>query len=420
MFLGAVYFLVLGPVHPFFHTPLGFLILAAALFVAVWTFSRSVFGAVRVLQAEVEELSAETRSYNQRLVSLHEANLTLTRETGVEEALQSIVGTGAQLLDACHSTLSLASDEEGAGGRVISRGDGTACELGQVLDRADGDDGSAELTVLQGAHVLSVPVASLGSPIGTLHLGRSDDAPAFSPIDAEIARMFSTHAALVVQNDRLYDEVRALAIEAERQALAREMHDSLAQVLAFVNTKAQAVEQYLRQDDLSEARQQMAELSAAAREVYADIRQGIAALRVDMAGKTLRELIDSYASEFAESAHVEVAVDWQVSDDEVDLPPAGEVQLLRIVQEALANVRRHAGASRVDLSAVVGGGRFTLSVRDDGRGFDVSARSGDGRPRFGLQTMRERAVAIGGELAVTSAPGVGTTVTVTLPVGRGR
>jgi nitrate/nitrite-specific signal transduction histidine kinase len=101
---------------------------------------------------------------------------------------------------------------------------------------------------------------------------------------------------MVVENDRLYDEVRALAVEAERQALAREMHDSLAQVLAFVNTKAQAVELYLREGDVISARQQMAELSAAAREVYADIREGISALRVEVAGKTLAELIEGYRS----------------------------------------------------------------------------------------------------------------------------
>lgn len=412
-FLGLVYLVVLGPVHPFFHGWFGFLLLAIALSVSVWWFSRSVFGAVRRLQNDVEELSVETRSYNQRLVSLHAANLALMRETGVEEAFRRIVDSGATLFEACHSMLMLS----GTGGavRVVSLKEETvedpACELGRLNHSSNG---ARELDLHPGPHLLSVPVAYLGSPIGTLHLARPDGAPAFTLIDEEIARMFGTHAAIVVENDRLYEEVRTLAVEAERQALAHEMHDSLAQVLAFVNTKAQAVEQYLRQKDHAEARQQMAELSAAAREVLADLRQGIAALRVDMAGKSLHELIEGYSAQFAESARLELDLDWQIAEN-VDLPPAAEVQLLRIVQEALANVRKHAGASRVDLRATEVEHGLLLQVRDNGRGFVPAERSDDGRPHFGLQTMRERAAAVGGELTIESERGVGTSVRVRLP-----
>lgn len=413
-FLALGYFVVLGPVHPFFHGWFGFAFLAVVLSVAVWTFSRSIFGAVRGLHTEIAKLSAETANYNQRLVSLHAANLGLMRETGVEEAFRHIVGKGAELLEACHSTLTLAGD--GSAGRVIAlEGESAAdsrCELGRLIG-SSAEAGA--LDVRPGPRLLAVPVAYLGSPIGTLHLARPDDAPAFNLTDEEIARMFGTHAALVVQNDRLYDEVRALAVEAERQALAHEMHDSLAQVLAFVNTKAQAVEQYLRQNDHAEARQQMAELSAAAREVLADLRQGIAALRVDMAGKSLRELVEGYGNEFADAAHLEVGLDWRIGEDEVELPPAAEVQLLRIVQEALANVRKHAGASAVELTAASVDGGLFLEVRDNGRGFDASERSEDGRPRFGLQTMRERAAAIGGKLTIDSTRGAGTAVAVRLP-----
>ena len=325
---------------------------------------------------------------------------------------------GAALLDACDATLALPG-EDGVPGRTITLagGDGASMTgdrraVGPAAVRAAAwSDPPPEA----GTRTLTVPVAALGSPIGTLRLVRGGAAPSFSTTDMEIARMFSTHAALVVQHDRLYDEVRALAMESERRALAREMHDSLAQVLAFVNTKAQAVEQYLRRDDLSEARQQMAELSAAAREVYADIRQGIAALRVDAAGKSLRELIEGYATEFAEAARLDLTVDWRLPEGARELTPAAEIQLLRIVQESLANVRRHAGAERVELTATAWGDGLVLTVRDDGRGFDVSARHGDGRPRFGLQTMSERAGAIGGVLSIDSTPGEGTTVTVRWP-----
>lgn len=194
------------------------------------------------------------------------------------------------------------------------------------------------------------------------------------------------------------------------------MHDSLAQVLAFVNTKAQAVELYLRNDDISAARQQMAELSAAAREVYVDIRQGISALRVEVGGKDLRELLADYVQDFADSTGLDVRLEWRARDGDRELPPTAEVQLLRIVQEALANVRRHAAARHVDIDVAMVDGQLELLIADDGRGFErVDARP-DGKPRFGLQTMTERASALGGSLQVDSRPDGGTRVRVRVPL----
>ncbi len=419
-FLAAVYFLVLGPVHPFFHAWYGFLLLAAVLGIAVWTFSRGVFGAVGRLQREVEALGEQARRHNRQLVSLHSANLALTRETSVDEALQRIVELSSGLLDACYAVLSVRIEghAEGQSTRLLVHPPADAarspnCELSELARRAsEGGD----LQVEPGSHLLVVPVAHRETPIGMLYLGRAEGGAAFSTADDEIARMFGTHAALVIQNDRLYDEIQTLAVERERQTLAREMHDSLAQVLAFVNTKAQAVEEYLRNEDIGAARQQMAELSAAAREVYADIREGIAALRVDVAGKALDELIHEYAMQFGEAAGLRVDVDWSVGDSELVLPPAAEVQLLRIVQEALANVRRHSGAGAVEIRATTADGRLHLTVADDGHGFEPGERARDGRPQFGLQTMAERANAIGGALSVESAPGAGTRVSVVVPV----
>ncbi|MCC6238094.1 MAG: GAF domain-containing sensor histidine kinase [Dehalococcoidia bacterium] len=415
IFLAAVYVIVLGPVHPVFHHWPGFVLLAVILGGAVWFFTRAVFGAVRLLQREVEALSAQTERHNQQLMQLHGADLALMRETRVEEALRRIVELGARLAGACHAALVLGLQTDGA--RILLHPEMEASAASRCALEAAMRDGSDLVAAPRGDdRVLAVVLSHLGTSIGTLYLARRADAAPFTAADEEVARMFATHGAMVVENDRLYDEVRALAIESERQALAREMHDSLAQVLAFVNAKAQAVELYLRSDDVTSAREQMAELSAAAREVYADIREGISALRVEVAGRTLGELIGGYASEFGESAELRIDVDWNVASDTLQMPPSAEVQLLRIVQEALANVRRHAGATRVRIRASVEEDCLDLSVVDDGRGFAPHDRASDGRPRFGLQTMAERAKAIGGTLKVESAPEHGTTVRVRVPV----
>ena len=391
VFLSVVYFLVLGPVHPFFHGWVGFFSLGAVLAGAVWAFTRVMFGSVRALQYEVESLSNQTESYNRRLVSLHDANLALARETSVDSALERIVALSRDLLAADQVSLALA-------------------EVAEV-------DDSPSASAPPDDRRLALPVGQRQRPVGTLHVTRSPATEPFSTVDLEIGRMFATHAALVIQNDRLYDEVRVLAIESERHSLAREMHDSLAQVLSFVNMKAQAVELYLRNEDVPAARQQMAELSAAAREVYGDIREGIAALRVEVSGRGIHELVEEYAHQFSETARIEVELEWPADQRWRDLPPAADAQLLRIVQEALSNVRRHAHASTVKLSGLANDESLVLTIADDGRGFTGNEPRSDDWPHFGLQTMEERARAIGGRFEIESAPSAGTTVTVTLPHG---
>jgi signal transduction histidine kinase len=393
LFLAAVYFFVLSPIHSFFHEWFGFVVLATVLAVAVWIFSRTVFGIVRSLQREVESLNEQTEDYNRQLVSLHGANLALMRETNVDLALERLVALSKDLLAASRASFAVQPP--------------TASN-------------SATSDVVHNSRSLAVPIALVDTPIGTLHLKRSPTDAPFTSVDREIAHMFATNAALVVQNDRLYDEVQALAVEAERHSLAREMHDSLAQVLSFVNTKAQAVEQYLRNEDVDTARQQMAELSAAARDVYRDIREGIAALRVEVGDRAVRELIEEYAEQFAEANRLPVAVTWpddqRLADVGHQLAPAAEVQLLRIVQEALSNVRRHAHAEHARITARIDQDAILVTIEDDGRGFEQGQVGRDGWPRFGLQTMAERASSVGGQLTIESRIGVGTHITARLPI----
>lgn len=414
LFLAVLYWLSLGAVHPVFHSWPGFLVLAPILGTIVWLFAGSVFGAVRSLQREVETLSALTQRHNQQLTALHGAGLALMRETRVDNALRRTAELGAQLLTACHASLAVLAPDGSF--RVFAHPSDQPGVTPRCAIEAAAHTGAALHMVSDGdRRLIALPVAHLGTPVGTLRLARAHEAEPFTANDLEVARMFATHAALVIQNDRLSDQVQTLAVETERHALAREMHDSFAQVLAFVNVKAQAVEQYLRNGDESTARQQMAELSAAAREVYTDIREGISVLRVDMSGKPLRELLDECCTLFGESSGLRVGVAWSLADGALYLPPTSELQLVRIVQEALTNVRRHAAADTVAVRASVDDGTLVIVIADDGRGFHVGARYADRRPRFGLQTMAERANAIGGTLVVKSTPGAGTEVRVCLP-----
>ncbi|MEK7777005.1 MAG: GAF domain-containing sensor histidine kinase, partial [Chloroflexota bacterium] len=263
---------------------------------------------------------------------------------------------------------------------------------------------------------LGVPIRYKGQVVGSLYLAERADGALFTESDEEVVQLFANQAAVAIQNARLYEQIQVLAVETERTRLSREMHDGLAQVLAYVNTKAQAVEAFLTQGDIPEAEAQVRELSQAARQVYKDIREGILALRTQIGPeRNLKEVLEEYVSEYQLQLGKPVEVRWELQPGDMDLSPLQEVQIVRIVQEALTNVRKHADASHVVVGFMARDTDLEIEVRDDGKGFNpLAVRRGDW-PHLGLQTMQERAEAIGGSFDIDSTPGRGTLVRVRVP-----
>lgn len=213
----------------------------------------------------------------------------------------------------------------------------------------------------------------------------------------------------------LEEHSRALATLEERNRIAREMHDSLSQVLSYIRLTAGAAEERLAQGDPAAARDKLREVRGAARDAYEDVRQGILALR---AGGTLEEGLLPALERFLEQyrAQTGLVVTLRAPDQwAASLSQAAQVQLLRIIQEALANIRKHARAQRVEIDFSHRGGWLQVSATDDGQGFDPTQATQEGG-RFGLQTMRERAESVGGTFAIQSRPGAGTRVIVRLPL----
>jgi signal transduction histidine kinase len=219
----------------------------------------------------------------------------------------------------------------------------------------------------------------------------------------------------------LHRRVRDLAITEERERIAREMHDSLAQVLGYVNTKAQAVQELLKSGQVERAEQQVGQLGEAARSAYADVREGILGLRTSLGPQhSLLDALEEYLDRWREQSGVEAQLIVEPAGGKLDgLGPSAELQLLRIVQEALANVRKHAAATSVRVRITESLEAVETAIEDDGRGFEPGhGRVGeDAVPHFGLATMRERAESVGGHLEIQSAPGEGTRVLVRVPVG---
>lgn len=201
-------------------------------------------------------------------------------------------------------------------------------------------------------------------------------------------------------------------VSAERLRIAQEMHDGLAQVLAYVNTKAQVVREHLRMGRTEEATKHLDQLAAAAREVYADVRESIIGLRSaaqeGSATDSLRDYVANWEVQNGIACRLHLEAD-------LDVPVGAELQVLRIVQEALANVRKHSKAGHADVRVEKIGNEICITVGDDGIGFNPTELGRAEFPRFGLSSMRERAESVGGRLRVDSAPGGGTRVTIEVP-----
>ena len=203
------------------------------------------------------------------------------------------------------------------------------------------------------------------------------------------------------------------AMVSERDRLSRELHDGIAQVLAYVSFKARSIADLVGQSRHDEALAGLRELEDAAQASYTDVRTAIFDLRTTASPDfTLIAALSQYVQHYGHEWGI--ATTLVVADGApTNFPATAEVHILRIVQEALNNVRKHARARRVTI-CITGDQSFAdICIEDDGVGFDVHAVNG---PHYGLATMRERAEQINAVLTVDSTPGAGTQVRLHLPL----
>ncbi|MEL4358830.1 MULTISPECIES: sensor histidine kinase [unclassified Luteococcus] len=222
------------------------------------------------------------------------------------------------------------------------------------------------------------------------------------------------YSQLVTLQDRALAAERHSAVLEERERIAREMHDSLAQVLSVAHLKLRSLECDPELAGLPQVRGELGELADLCQESCRDVREAILGLReAGRADRGFIEGIERFLSSWSRSSGIPAELSLELADDAPTIPSSHELQLSRVVQEALTNVRKHSGASHARVLLRADGGHTRVEVRDDGRGFDPSL---PGRQdSYGLHTMRERVEDLGGRFSVASAPGEGTRVVVDLP-----
>ncbi len=242
-----------------------------------------------------------------------------------------------------------------------------------------------------------------------------------SPIRDAAGRIIgaSTIARDITERKRA-QHLQRLAIAEERERIARELHDSVAQVLAFVSAKASAAEKLVLDGHLARAASGIQQLAWETRQAYDDVRDAILALRSSFAlQNSLLDALREYLSHWQAQSGISVELNATPMDAFApQLHPGAKLQVFRVVQEALTNLRKHSAASRVNVLLADTAGALEIVVVDDGIGFDPESIGHGGSPCFGLAMMSERAASLKGSLRIESVPGSGTRIVVRVPVER--
>ncbi len=371
---------------------------------------------------QVGQLVAELNRRKLEGHGLYDVLLRISNQEALADTLAAVVG---------HARDRLASDEailclnpatsrsvqlDGMMAGMTPLGDGTVCvapdpdRFHQLHDRqlACPVRSSPETRAS-----LEVPVRSPDGMLGELWIGRATEVP-YTARDRGYLVTLADLASIAITSARLRESERQGAILTERERIAREMHDSLAQVLGVTHLRLRSLGGRPELRETPIVTTELAELADLAEEAYRDVREAILGLRESSRpDHGLLESLEVYLEKFSHQAGIAARLEDQTEDRPI-LSPRSEVQVIRVIQEALTNVRKHAGASTAVVRVTGDDEATTFVVEDDGRGFDLGGAL-LGRDGFGLHTMRERMELIGGTLTIDSAPGAGTRVIAAVP-----
>jgi len=262
-----------------------------------------------------------------------------------------------------------------------------------------------------GVHtILFVPMLIAGRVSGFIGI-RFSLRRGFRQEEIELTRALAHQATLAMQLTRLSAQSRQSAVMAERNRMARDIHDTLAQGFTGVIVQLEAAGEAMSQSRTARVSDHLNQAGELARESLREARRSVQALRPQaLEGKQVSEALKDLIEKMTRGTTVHA--EFTLQGNQQKLPPEWEANLLRIGQEVLTNVLRHARASTFNVLLVFDSREIRLNLRDDGCGFDPKRR----HEGFGLQGMRERAEGMGGHLSIESANGKGTMISIVLPL----
>lgn len=398
-------------------------------------FSMWVFGIMDQREAEIKRRSSQ-------LDALRSAALTLTTELDLATVLQRVVDLARGLVDARYGALGVLDEN----GEYIEQfiTSGITPEQRALLGAPPRGHGLLGALIKEGTPIripeiatdprsvgfppnhppmhslLGVPITSKGNIIGDLYMtdkkprpGESGAAFAvFNTEDQQVLEMFATQAAIAIENAQLYRQKQQLVLLQERERIGMDLHDGIIQSIYAIGLMLEDGALRISEQPAG-AREQINRGILELNDVIRDIRNYILDLRPQrFQGRDLKRGLDELARDLRANSFLTVGLEMD-GVDASDLTPEQTVEILHIAQEALTNVRKHAGATRVDVTLSHNDDRLSLAIRDDGAG--ITQTRGDGAGGHGLNNMRERARSLGGELEIEPVDPRGTLVTLTIP-----
>lgn len=278
-------------------------------------------------------------------------------------------------------------------------------QSGQGQENLKASSAGAATAALQSAP-LALPD---GNVIGAILLRSPAPAPKNSQQD-EVFRTVANQAALLIDSERTREMLEYTVVIQERNRLAREIHDGLAQTLAYLKLQTAQMQRALAQNDLPALKDLLTQNYASLADAYLDARQAIDNLRLNP-NQGIGEWLDQTVKDFENISGVPVQRCYEALSGEI--PSEVQVQLVRIVQEIFSNIRKHARASHAWINLKEWENDVILEVGDDGQGFQPDDVTGVAH--YGLRGIRERAELISADFQIASRPGQGTIVTLRLP-----
>ncbi|PHS31890.1 MAG: histidine kinase [Methylophaga sp.] len=295
-------------------------------------------------------------------------------------------------------------------GETIYNGEATSCT---ILSVEEGGMLSKHTCQKEGFHgVVSIPVKARQQVIGVFNLFFHQ--PRVLPrSEVKLLETVCQHLGSAIENQLFVGREKEMAISEERNLLAQELHDSIAQSLAFLNIQAQLLQDGLQKGQTEQVDKTLSQIKEGIQESYDDVRELLVHFRTrikhDDIDIAIRDALEKFEGQTGIRTH------YKLEGNALTLQAEIILQFLHILHECLSNIRKHSGASHVDVQLSHGNGsECQLIIHDDGVGFDYTKDAGE--THVGLQIMKERTHGINGKLTIDSSPDNGTTICLTLPL----
>lgn len=384
------------------------------------------------LESKVLEKTAEIEEKRERLEALYEVTALVANATTLDELAQGFVKSMARI---AHSDGVVVRWSDQANQRylmIAAHGlPASMIDAELCIDKGDCHCGNVAPDV--GFRVIPIQVAA---PSGWQHCAKAGFATVVNipirlherqmgevdlffnarvtPTEAQrsLLEALTSHLASGMENLRLNSCEKEAAVSQERHLLARELHDSIAQSLAFLKIQVQLMRDALKTNNAANIKQVLEEIDMGVKESYNDVRELLLHFRTRTNVEDIEPALATTLRKFEHQSGVATSLSMQ--GQSMPLSPDLQIQVLHIVQEALSNVRKHARASQVWLQ-VQQQPQWRFEVRDNGIGFHANELDELDETHVGLRIMMERAQRIGAQLDVVSTPGHGSAITLTLP-----